>query len=270
MVMEYVEGESLRQVMRTRGVTFADSALFGREILAALGYAHRRGVVHRDIKPGNIMISADGQAKLLDFGIASLTRARHGFDANGDDTDGTGTMLTRGGAVLGSIPYMSPEQVESRPADTRSDLYSLGVAMYEMVTGMLPIHGGTEFAVMTGHLTQIPVAPAIQRPGVPEYLSAAIMRALEKNPERRFQTAEEFSQALENRPTAPVAAVGIDPVLIETASRELSALIGPIARVIVKREMKNTTDWKTLRHRLAEEITGAKERERFLASVPLK
>jgi serine/threonine protein kinase len=261
MVMELVEGENLHRRMRTRGLAIDEALRSGREILAALAYAHRRAVVHRDIKPGNIMISEQGPVKLLDFGIASLK----GPEAERDTTQ---TLLTRGGAVIGSVPYMSPEQVEARPVDARSDLYSLGVALYEMVTGTLPIRGETEFAVMTGHLTQTPVAPVVHQPRVPAHVSAAIMRALEKDPARRFQTAEEFSQALGG--VAAAAAAQISPALIETASRELSAVIGPIARVIVRRELKNTTDWPTLRQRLAQEIEGAKERERFLAVVPDK
>lgn len=260
MVMEYIEGDSLRTVMTTRGTTIAESVRYIREVLAALSYAHGRGVVHRDIKPGNIMIVANGRVKLLDFGLASASRA---------------SQLTRSGAVMGSMPYASPEQVQSMRVDARSDLYSVGVTFYQLVTGALPIPGESDFALMEGHVKHIPIEPAARNPNVPSAISAAIMRSLEKDPALRFQTADDFLGALdgEETMTLPIAIAtsaaigGIDAALIERATRELTRYIGPIARVIVKREMKRTGDWNQLRQRLAEEIPILRDREKFLTSV---
>lgn len=259
MVMEFIEGESLRAVMTTRGSTIAESVAYVREVLKALSYAHGRGVVHRDIKPGNIMISAGGRVKLLDFGLASPVK---------------GNQLTRSGAVMGSMQYMSPEQVKSLPADSRSDIYSLGVTLYQLVTGAMPIPGDTDYALMHGHVNHVPVVPSLVNPNVPGSVSNAIVRALEKEPGRRFQTAAEFSAALDGEETvaipvgvAPAVAVAIDAALVEKATKILANSIGPIARVLVKREMKSTSDWRVLRERLAAEIPSAVERERFLAET---
>jgi serine/threonine protein kinase len=256
MVMEFIEGESLRTAISTRGLTIEESVACVRDVLKALHYAHGRGVVHRDIKPGNVMISSTGQVKLLDFGLASAMR---------------GSELTRSGAVMGSMPYMSPEQVKSLPADARSDLYAVGVMLYQLVTGKMPIPGESDYALMHGHVNHVPVAPALVNEDVRAGLSAAILKALEKNPGRRFQTAEEFACALDGEETAvmppvpiPAVASEIEPEKVEKATKILAQSIGPIARVLVKREMKSTSDWRILREKLAAEIPSAVERARFL------
>ncbi len=261
MVMEFVEGESLRNAMTTRGMTIAESVRRIREVLMALNYAHGRGVVHRDIKPGNIMITQDGRVKLLDFGLASAAK---------------GQQLTRSGAVMGSLQYMSPEQVRSETADGRSDIYSVGVTLYQMVTGTTPIPGDTDFAVMSGHLHHNPANPAALNPQVPANVAAAIMKALEKDKALRFQTAYEFAVALDGEETVaisgalPVAeaekpvSVEPDAAAIEKAVKVLARYIGPIARVLIKREMKSSSDWLQVRARLAAEIPSAVDREKFL------
>jgi serine/threonine-protein kinase len=261
MVMEFIEGESLRAVMSTRGATIVESVRYVCEVLKALSYAHSRGVVHRDIKPGNIMVTADGQVKLLDFGLASAARSeRH---------------LTRSGAVMGSMHYIPPEQAKGLPTDGRSDIYSLGVTLYQMVTGTMPIPGENDYALMHGHVTHVPVAPMLVNPYVPANVSAAIMKALEKEPRDRFQLAEDFAAALDGAetmamppvPIVPVVAEGIDAAKVEMATKILAQAIGPIARVLVKREMKSTSDWRVLREKLAAEIPSAVEREKFLAAT---
>jgi serine/threonine-protein kinase len=260
MVMEFIDGESLRTAMTTRGLTVTESVRCIKDVLKALSYAHSRGVVHRDIKPGNIMITTQGQVKLLDFGLASAARGDH---------------ITRSGAVMGSMHYMSPEQVRSEPADARSDIYSVGVTLYQMVTGTTPIPGENDYELMRGHLHHVPVYPSIVNPQVPANLAGAIMKALEKDPARRFQTAVAFAASLEGQETITLPATetpkaassGLDPARIEKATKILAQYIGPIARVVVKREMKSTGEWLLLRERLAAEIPSDVDRQKFLSET---
>ncbi|HEX4751175.1 MAG TPA: protein kinase [Bryobacteraceae bacterium] len=183
MIMEYIEGTTLHAQVRGSAMDPSRSIDIGLQILNALAYAHAKGVVHRDIKPANIMITDSGTVKLMDFGIA---RAADQLD-----------HLTRTGAAVGSIFYMSPEQVQGAPVDQRSDLYSLGVMLYEMVTGRRPISGDTSWAIMNGHLTQAVLAPASLNANVSASLSLAILKALEKRAEDRYQSAEEFAGILQ-------------------------------------------------------------------------
>jgi serine/threonine protein kinase len=181
MVMELIHGETLRDLRLRIAITPAQALDYIEQTLKALAYAHRLGVVHRDIKPSNIMITDGGFVKLLDFGIA-LT--------------GQGAELTRAGYLLGSLNYMSPEQVGGGKATSRSDLYSVGVTLYELLTGTLPIKGSTNYEIMMGHLNQAPVPPHQLAPAVPGKVSEAVMRALAKDPAQRFATAEDFLNAL--------------------------------------------------------------------------
>jgi serine/threonine protein kinase len=189
MIMEYVEGTSLDARMRRGRVPVADGVRYISQALAGLAYAHSHGVIHRDIKPGNIMLPVNGEAKVLDFGIATVAADR---------------KLTKTGAVVGSLHYMSPEQIEGKPLDSRSDLYSLGVTLYEVVTGKRPFDGPSEFSVMNGHLRTPPQPPAEIEPSIPSQLSEIILMALCKDPDGRFQTADAFGRAL-----ASVGAPGV-------------------------------------------------------------
>ena len=182
MVMELIHGETLRELRLRMAITPAQALDYIEQTLKALAYAHRLGVVHRDIKPSNIMITEGGFVKLLDFGIA-LT--------------GHGAELTRAGYLLGSLNYMSPEQVGGSKATTRSDIYSVGVTLYELLTGTLPMKGSNNYEIMMAHLNQAPVPPHQLAPAVPGKVSDAVMRALAKDPEQRFATAEEFLNALQ-------------------------------------------------------------------------
>jgi len=186
MIMELVHGETLRDRFVKGAVTLPLALGYMEQVLRALVYAHGLGVVHRDIKPSNIMITETGPGtslvKLLDFGIAQT---------------GAGTGLTRAGYLLGSLNYMSPEQVNGGKATPRSDLYSVGVTLYELVTGKLPITGATTYQIMLNHMNQVPVVPHEISAQVPPGLSAAIMRSLEKDPEKRFASAAEFLHELE-------------------------------------------------------------------------
>jgi eukaryotic-like serine/threonine-protein kinase len=194
MVMELVHGETLADRRFKVGATLSEVLSYTSQILKALVYAHSMGVVHRDIKPSNIMITEHGVVKLLDFGIAFQEKSSH---------------LTQTGFLLGSLSYMSPEQVSGSPATPRSDLYSVGVTLYELLTGILPITGNTNYEILMGHMHKEPVPPHLVAPLVPMIISNAVMRALAKDPATRFQTAEEFLRALELTPSAPVPEAGV-------------------------------------------------------------
>ena len=182
MVMEYVEGTSLEKLLAKGPLLVGDAVNYASQVLDALAYAHGRGVVHRDIKPANMMRTSDGQIKLLDFGIAHMANSN----------------LTQAGTTVGSLFYMSPEQVKGGPADPRSDLYSLGIVLYEMVTGKRPFVGDSASAIMTAHLQQTPVAPNDMVPWVLGPLNEIILMAVAKDPAARFQSAAAFRNALKN------------------------------------------------------------------------
>jgi eukaryotic-like serine/threonine-protein kinase len=183
MIMEYVEGKSLHARLQEEILNPGESIDIALQTLKALAYAHAQGIVHRDIKPANIMLTVDGTVKLMDFGVA---RAK--------DQE---AHLTRAGAAVGSLFYMSPEQVQGMSVDQRSDLYSLGVTLYEMTTGVKPITGDTSWAIMNGHMHEIPRAPAAVNPAINGALSLAILKALEKSPAERYRNASEFASVLE-------------------------------------------------------------------------
>jgi serine/threonine-protein kinase len=181
MIMELVEGATLDELMARGPIAIGEGVGYIRQALAALAYAHERGVIHRDIKPGNIMVRPDGTVKLLDFGIA---RAQ------------VDLKLTSTGMALGSPYYMAPEILKNISTDVRSDLYSIGVALYELVTGKRPIDGDGPYAIMMGHLTAEPAPPEQVNPKVPPALSRIILKAMAKEPADRFQSANEFLEAL--------------------------------------------------------------------------
>jgi serine/threonine protein kinase len=182
MLMELVEGASLADRLREGPLSVDASIDCMSQVLSALGYAHDAGVIHRDIKPANILLANDGTVKLTDFGIARSSDAT--------------TRLTSTGHAVGTLAYMSPEQVRADVVDARSDLYSLGLTLYEMVTGHRAIRGDTAHSLMNAQLSMMPSEPAVVNPMVPRWISAAIMRALAKAPEQRFQSAAAFKAAL--------------------------------------------------------------------------
>ena len=182
LVMELVHGEPLSAILRRGRVPLVPGVSYVLGTLSALAHAHAHGIIHRDIKPENIIITPDGAVKLTDFGLARSPSS---------------PRLTQSGEFAGSPSYMSPEQVVATgPIDARSDIYSTGVVLYEIVTGRSPFPGDTPFAVMLGHQSAVPVAPSRFNPAVPPALDQVIQRALEKAPDRRFATASEFQIAL--------------------------------------------------------------------------
>jgi serine/threonine protein kinase len=180
LAVELVSGQSLHQFMSSKGIFAVDDVQkLGVPILAGLGAAHSSGIVHRDIKPANIQVLPDGTPKILDFGIASLP---------------AGTALTQTGMVIGTLDYLSPEQCNSSKVDCRSDLFSIGVVFYQMLTGVKPFNGSTISEVMIQIITREPDYPASLPGATREFLE----RSLAKDPDLRFQTAQQMSQALSN------------------------------------------------------------------------
>ena len=193
LVMEYVQGKTLKEVIQERGKLTAPLACqITIRILSALEHAHRNGIVHRDIKPQNILVHADGHIKVADFGIARIADS---------------STLTRGDNVMGSVHYFSPEQARGESAQATSDIYSTGVVLYEMLTGRVPFDGDNPVAVAMQHLHATP--PPIQSiaPDVPQAVSRVCMKAMEKNPSARYQSARDMASdlrmALEERNERP-------------------------------------------------------------------
>jgi serine/threonine protein kinase len=207
IVMEYVEGEPLTQLIRRGPIAEADVCRIGRSVADALAEAHEKGIIHRDIKPDNIMVKG-ARVKVLDFGIAKQVEqyGQHGVHAN-DPT----TVLTQQGMIIGTVFYMSPEQALGKPLDARTDLFSLGVVLYEAVTGRRPFHGDTA----TDTITRIVRDEAPLPQNVSRGLATIIHRCLRKDREDRFAGAHELSQALDAQlavaPTAPLTTPAAAP-----------------------------------------------------------
>ncbi len=181
MIMELVEGNNLEQELCRGPVLYQDAEGYLIQILSALEYAHKNGVVHRDIKPANIILMPSGQVKLMDFGIARVAADR---------------SLTKTGIALGTLFYLSPEQIQGEHPDARSDIYALGVTFYEVLTGKRPIDGDSDYSIMTAHLTHTPQHPTELNPLVPPALAEVILKSLAKSADERFQSAGEFLEAV--------------------------------------------------------------------------
>src|ERR1039458_7108356 len=184
IVMEYVDGEPLSSVIRTQApLSPTRAAAVAADIAKALSYAHRHGVVHRDVKPGNVLITADGQVKVADFGIARAI--------------GASESVTQTGLVMGTATYFSPEQAQGLGVDGRSDVYALGVVLYEMVTGRSPFTADTPVAIAYKHVSETAALPSAIEPRVPRDLEAIIMHAMAKQPQARYATTQDFHDDLE-------------------------------------------------------------------------
>jgi serine/threonine-protein kinase len=192
MVMEFVEGLTLAQRASQGAIPQADIVNYMQQVLSALSYAHGHGVVHRDIKPANVMVTSDGTVKLMDFGIAKSS---------------VESDLTRPGTSIGSLAYMSPEQVRGGTVDARSDIYSTGVMMYELFTGRLPFLADSAYGILDQQCNNEPLPPVEVNPQLPPALSDLILCAMAKDPASRFQNAQAVSNALRHVFAAPAPVV---------------------------------------------------------------
>jgi serine/threonine-protein kinase len=257
----------------------AQTIEYATQITGALVAAHAAGIVHRDIKPANIMVTPHRIVKLMDFGIATTTGPAN-----------LQNRLTAAGMALGSVHYMSPEQVKAGAPDARSDLYSLGITFYEMVTGQCPIRGNSEYEIMAAHLAIEPPPPTDLNPFLPPAVAAIITKSIQKRPDDRFQTAADFRASLEalmagapqatpqpammtgmrtevpvRPPTPPSGTSILNPAIIEATVKDLAVYIGPMAKIIVNRAAKQAQSPKQLYETVALEIQSIADRTKFLA-----
>ncbi len=198
IVMEHVDGRTLKDVIRAEGALFwARAAEVAADVAGALAVAHARGIVHRDVKPGNVMLTTDGDVKVMDFGIARASAV---------------PSITQTSAVVGTAQYIAPEQAQGLEVDARSDVYALGCCLYEMVTGQVPFTGPTPVAIAYRHVREDPTPPRALNPDVPVPLEQVCLKAMAKRPEDRYQTAAEMQRDLERvRAGEPVTVAGPIP-----------------------------------------------------------
>ena len=210
IAMEYLDGRSLKELIVSRGPAPVTVAVeYARQILQALRFAHRHGIVHRDIKPHNVLVDAEGRVKVTDFGIARA---------------GT-SQMTEAGSIVGTAQYLSPEQARGGDVDQRSDVYSLGIVLYELLTGSVPFNGDTPVEIAMKHLSATPEPPSAKRPDVPRDLDLIVMRALAKDPADRYQSAEEMDADLERF----VRGASVSPETEESATQIMRVPAGAAA-----------------------------------------
>ena len=201
MVMEYVEGVTMADVVEKGPIPVSDAVNYISQVLGAVGYAHQQHIIHRDIKPANMMLTPQGVIKLMDFGIARAGEER---------------SLTMTGTTMGSLSYMSPEQVKGEATDGRSDLYSVGVSLYEFVTGQRPFTATSDYSIMAAHVKEAPKPPIDLHPGMPATLNEIILMAIAKDPALRFQTAEAFRNALSSVPVASTSTAALEAATVDS------------------------------------------------------
>ena len=276
IVMEYVEGRELKSILNDGPkLGVIDVFEIMKQLLAALDYSHKQGVVHRDIKPANVMILPDNKVKVMDFGIARLESS----------------SLTQVGTVVGTPTHMSPEQLMGLQADGRADLWSCGVILYEMLTGVSPFLAETPAVVMHKVLQTDPQPPSQLVPSLPAGFDSVLARALAKKADERFQTATEFQAAMlqalrfkggtpptataQRRPEPGRAATAVrnapalalPPDALAEVERSLSRHVGPLAKLLVKRTQGEAATIEDFFKALAESIPDAEEQQAFMKKM---
>jgi serine/threonine-protein kinase len=212
MIMEYVEGETLEARLKRLGTIPVEQVIrIAIQTLDGLQHAHDKGVIHRDMKPSNLMISPEGEVKIMDFGIARISG---------------NSRFTRIGQAVGTPQYMSPEQIKGKEGDCASDIYSFGIVLYELLTGVTPFAYENEFQIMQAHTSRKPVPPAVLNDSIPDALNEAIMKALSKEPSKRFASAEDFKRCLEK--------IKSPEIRINTPKRQLPKAKFPDISKIIK------------------------------------
>src|SRR5215203_2041147 len=204
IAMEHLDGRTLKELIVARAPAPIKVAIeYTRQILSALRFAHRNGIVHRDIKPHNVLVDGEGRAKVTDFGIARA---------------GAASQVTEAGSIVGTAHYLSPEQARGAPVDQTSDLYSTGIVLYELMTGTVPFNGETPVEIAMKHLSQVPAAPSTHRAEIPRDLDYVALRALAKDPSDRYHSAEEMDSDLERI----ARGIGVSAETAEAATTVLS------------------------------------------------
>ncbi len=221
LIMQFVKGKTLEEYIKEKGKLSVDEAVeIFSQVCDALGYAHNLGVIHRDIKPANIMITPDMRVKVMDFGIAKLTG---------------GTKLTATGIAVGTVWYMSPEQIRGAELDARSDLYALGITLYEALTGRVPFNSESDYEVRKSHVELNPPSPLSLDSSLPQAVDTVLMKVLAKNPADRYQNAEEFKKALGSMRGSPyvVTPEKYAQVSIQESSNKKGGNLGIIIFLVV-------------------------------------
>jgi serine/threonine-protein kinase len=262
IVMELVAGETLQQRLRDRvSLPPGEAVSVALQMLDALGYAHGQHIVHRDVKPANVIALPGGRIKLMDFGIARMA----------------GTGLTQAGMMIGTLRYMAPEQAAGREVDHRADLFAAAVVLYEMLTGASPFPGNSASELLLRVAGPDPADLAPLRGGLAGF-EPVLRRALAKDPEARYPTAGEFAAALGRVPdagaddatviaSAAVPRTGLDGATLERIERSLATFVGPVSRVLVQKAAAATADPDEIYTRIANAIPGDEDRRRFLADA---
>ena len=269
LAMEFIDGVTLSQIEKD-GRRFSTPEIIDLmgQMLDGLGAAHALGVVHRDIKPANVMLTAQGRVKVTDFGISRI------------DT----SVLTGAGAVLGTPSYMSPEQCRGEAVDARSDLFSAGVVLYELVTGRKPFTGASQHELWRKLLDEPPPDPAELRPDAPRFLLDVISRSLAKQPANRFASAQEMAAALRGGPPSTPgleldrtvlatqasqigSGLDLDSSQVSTIERQLARIVGPIATVMIRRAARTADSVETLCRTLELGIEQEDRRAQFRKEV---